>query len=374
MFLLIPLILAAQNQPPARPRRGPAVPPVKSPEVSADGRVTFRVRAANAQTVTVAGAGVAGSMTKDADGVWSLTTQPLTPDVYSYSFNIDGAIVPDTANSGPRFTHYGEGVGISTVEVPGSPRNPWDVNDVPRGAIAHVTFKSKVLGAEREYYVYTPPGYDAKRRDAYPVIYLLHGLTDEASAWFTVGKANVIVDNYIAQGKMKPAVMVTPLGYGTTENIYRLYNEKPLQLEHLAKYTEMLLTEIMPKIEADYHVSRKAQDRAIAGLSMGGAQTLSIGLGHPELFAWVGGFAPALVMLDPDSAKAYPAIEAKRASQYKWIYFMCGTEDGLLKGSIALKEYLDGKGVKSEFVKIPGAHTWPVFRRGFAAFAERVFR
>jgi enterochelin esterase-like enzyme len=376
ILLTATLAMAQTAAPPpaARPRRGPAVAPVKSPEVAAGGRVTFRVRAASAQTVRVAGAGVAGDMAKDSEGVWSFTTPPLAPDVYTYSFNVDGAIVPDTANSGPLFTHMGEGLGASMVEVPGKISNPWDIAaDVPRGAITHVQFKSNVLGVEREYFVYTPPGYDAKRKAPYPVIYTLHGLTDAASAWFTVGKANVIADNYIAQGKMKPAVMVAPLGYGVTGDIYRLYGEKPLQLEHLAKYTQILLTEIMPRIEKDYNVSRKAQDRAIAGLSMGGAQTLSIGLGHPELFGWVGGLSPALVMLDPDMAKAYPAIEAKKGPQHKWIYFMCGTEDGLIKGSVQLKEYLDSKNVKAEFVKMPGAHTWPVFRRGFAAFADRVF-
>lgn len=369
MIMLLAVVAFAQA-----PRRGPAVPPVKSPEVTSDGRVTFRVRAAGAQNVSVAGAGVAGAMTKDADGVWIFTTGPLTPEVYSYSFNIDGAVVPDTANAGPRAMHYGEGVGASTVEVPGNPANPWDVREVPRGAVTHVEFMSKVLGTEREYYVYTPPGYDAKRKDAYPVIYLLHGLTDVASTWFTVGKANVIADNYIAQGKLKPTVIVTPLGYGITGDIYRLYGDKQIQLEHLSKFTDILLNEIMPRVETDFHISKRAQDRAIAGLSMGGAQTLSIGLRYPDRFAWLGGFSPALVMLDVDMAKAYPGLDAKSSSRYKGIFFTCGTEDGLMKGSVDLKAYLDEKGVSSLFEKTPGAHTWPVFRRGFATFAARVFQ
>jgi enterochelin esterase family protein len=377
---------AAGPQAPGRAQAGrggrgaPALPPIKSPEVSADGRVTFRVRAPNARTVAVAGQnapdgpGVAGPMTETSDGVWSFTTEPLPPDVYNYSFNIDGASVPDTANPGPRFTHYGEGVGISTVEVPGTPPNPWDVGAVPRGSITHAFYLSKAVGVERDYYVYTPPGYDPKRRDPYPVIYLLHGLTEEASAWFTVGKANVIGDNYIAQGKMKPVIMVAPLGYGTTEDISRLYNDKPLQLLHLARYTDTLLNEIMPRVEPEFNISRQQKDHAIAGLSMGGAQTMSIGLGHPDRFAYVGGISPALVMLDTDMAKAYPAVDSKMNSQYKLVYFSCGTEDGLINGSIALKAYLDGKGVKSEFVRMPGRHVWQVFRRSFAAFALRLFQ
>jgi enterochelin esterase family protein len=230
------------------------------------------------------------------------------------------------------------------------------------------------MGAERDYYVYTPPGYDPKRREPYPTIYLLHGLTEEASAWFTVGKANVMADNYIARGKMTPVVMVAPLGYGTTEDINRLYNDKPLQLEHLTRYTDVLLTEVMPRVEADYNVSRQQKDRAIAGLSMGGAQTMSIGLGHPERFAYVGGISAALVMLDPDLAKAFPAVNPKMNGQYKLVYFSCGTEDGLINGSVALKAYLDEKGVKAEFVRMPGRHVWQVFRRSFAAFAPRLFQ
>jgi enterochelin esterase-like enzyme len=258
--------------------------------------------------------------------------------------------------------------------------------NVPAGAMANgkrlyldlgrveVVADVKVVGDERDYYVYTPPGYDAKRKEPYPVIYLLHGLTEEASAWFTVGKANVIIDNYISQGKIKPVVMVAPLGYGVTADINRLYNDKPIQLEHLAKYTATLLNEVMPRIEADFNVSKRQQDHAIAGLSMGGAQTMSIGLGNPDRFAYVGGFSPALVMLDTDMAKAYPALSPKMNNQCKLVYFSCGTEDGLINSSIALKTYLEGKGVNEEFVRMPGAHVWPVFRRSFANFSLRLFK
>jgi len=361
--------------------RGAAPPPVKSPEVSVDGRVTVRLRAPNAQKVAATGltpdsgpGGAPVAMTKDAGGVWSLTTEPLPPDIYTYSFNIDGVSVPDRANVVPRFLRYTDSVGMSMVEVPGSPANPWDVRPVPHGSITHTQYNSRAVGAERDYYVYTPPGYDPKRKNPYPVIFLLHGLTEEASAWFTVGKANVIADNYIAEGKLKSVVMVAPLGYGTTEDINRLYGDKPLQLSHLARYTDALLNEIMPRVETDYNVSRQQRDRAIAGLSMGGAETMSIGLNHPERFAYVGGFSPALVMLDTDLAKAYPALSSKMNGQYKLVNFSCGTEDGLISGSTALKEYLDGKGVKSEFVRMPGRHVWPVFRRSFAAFALRLFQ
>jgi enterochelin esterase family protein len=312
-------------------------------------------------------------MTRDADGVWSFTTEPLPSDVYNYSFNIDGATVPDTANPQPRFTRYGEGVGISTVEVRGNPPNPWDLQEVPHGSITHAFYVSKAVGAPRDYYVYTPPGYDAKRRDPYPVLYLLHGLTEEASAWFTVGKADVMADNFIAQGKMKPVVMVATLGYGVTD-ISQLRGNKEQQLLHLARFTSALLDEVMPRVESQYNIGRQQKDRAIAGLSMGGAEAMSIGLGHPERFAYVGGISPALVMRDTDPAKAYPALGPAMNRQYKLLYFSAGTEDGLMAGADALKKYLDDKGVHAEYVKMPGPHVWQVFRRSFASFAPRLFQ
>lgn len=389
LFAAVALTLSAQQNatPPAgagapqgRGRGGtPPPPPVKSPEVSADGRVTFRLRAPNAQSVAVAGQtlpgvpSMSGPMVKDADGVWSFTTEPLPGDVYNYSFRVDGVSMPDTANMQPRQVHYGEGVGVSTVEVPGRPSNIWDVADVPRGSITHSFHVSKAVGAETDYYVYTPPGYDAKRQEPYPVIYLLHGLTDEASAWFTVGRANVMADNLIAQGKLKPVVIVTPLGYGVVD-ISRLYSDKANQLLHLSRFTDTLLNEVMPRVEKDYNISKEQKNRAIAGLSMGGAEALSIGLNHPDKFAYIGGFSPALVMLDNDLEKAYPLLSAKMNSQYKLVHFICGTEDGLINGSIALKAQLDAKGVKAEFVKMPGQHVWQVFRRSFAGFAPRLFQ
>ncbi len=382
--LLIAGAVVAAAQQPAAARGGRGVPQspqptVKSPEVSPDGRVTFRVRAPQAQSVSVSGQnpprgpGVAGAMTRDADGVWSFTTEPLPSDVYNYSFNIDGATVPDTANPQPRFTRYGEGVGISTVEVRGNPPNPWDLQEVPHGSITHAFYVSKAVGAPRDYYVYTPPGYDAKRRDPYPVLYLLHGLTEEASAWFTVGKADVMADNFIAQGKMKPVVMVATLGYGVTD-ISQLRGNKEQQLLHLARFTSALLDEVMPRVESQYNIGRQQKDRAIAGLSMGGAEAMSIGLGHPERFAYVGGISPALVMRDTDPAKAYPALGPAMNRQYKLLYFSAGTEDGLMAGADALKKYLDDKGVHAEYVKMPGPHVWQVFRRSFASFAPRLFQ
>jgi enterochelin esterase-like enzyme len=383
------LFAAAYAQKPSdRPAQGSAdrkrgavrqsiMPGAKSPEVRRDGTIVFRLRAPNANSVHISSQGDSpgfdGEMAKDADGVWSFTSPVLVPDVYNYYFDVDGVVIPDPANTEVRFEHYGETIGISTVEVPGTPPNPWDVQNVPHGSIVHSRYSSKVVGAEHDYYVYLPPGYNPKREEAYPVIYMLHGLTENASAWFTVGKANVMVDNYIAQGKMKPVVMIAPLGYDKLGDIKLLSTDKSEQLHNLAVVTDALLNEIVPMAEKDYNISREQKSRAIVGLSMGGAQALSIGLTHPETFGYIGGLSPAFFLLDDTMAKAFPTISPKMNSIYKLVYFSCGVDDYLYDGSIKFKAYLDDKGVKAEFLTMDGRHAWPVFRRSLANYLLKTF-
>jgi hypothetical protein len=256
----------------AKPRaaaRRSIMPGAKPPEVRPDGTIVFRLRAPNANSVRVStqgdSPGFDSEMTKDGDGVWSFVSPALLPDVYNYYFDVDGVVIPDPGNTEVRFEHYGETIGISTVEVPGKPPNPWDVQNVPHGSIVHSRYSSKVVGAEHDYYVYLPPGYNPKREEAYPVIYMLHGLTEDASAWFTVGKANVMVDNYIAQKKMKPVVMIAPLGYDKLGDIKLLSTDKPEQLHNLAVVTDALLNEIVPMAEKDYNIS--ANRRAVRSLA-----------------------------------------------------------------------------------------------------------
>jgi enterochelin esterase-like enzyme len=372
------------NQPTPDPSRTPKagvrhsiMPGAQSPEVHQDGTVTFRLRAPSANSVHISSQGDSpgfdAEMTRDVDGVWKFTSPPLSPDVYNYYFTIDGVVIADPANTQVRFQHYGETIGVSTVEVPGSPPNPWDVQPVPHGSVVHSQYASKAAKAEHDYYVYLPPGYDPMRKQAYPVIYLLHGLTENASAWFTVGKANVMVDNYIAQGKMKPVVMVATLGYDDVNNVKLLTTDKSEQLHNLAVVTDALLSEVMPRVERDYNISREQKNRTIAGLSMGGAQALSIGLAHPETFAYVGAFSPAFFLLDDNLAKAFPGVDPKINSRYKLIYFSCGVDDYLYGGSLKFKNYLENNGVKFEFLKMDGRHAWPVFRRSFAGYVLKIF-
>jgi enterochelin esterase-like enzyme len=353
------------------------MPGAKSPELNPDGTITFRLYAPLAASVHIYSAqatpGFDGEMTKGADGVWTYTSSVLPADVYLYYFNIDGLVIADPANTEVRFRHFGETIGLSTVEVSGHPPNPWDARKVPHGSIVRSRYASALAHAEHDYYVYLPPGYDPKRPKPYPVLYLLHGLTEDATVWFTVGKANVMADNYIAEGKVQPMIIVAPLGYDDLADTKLLTNDKAEQRHNLAVATAALLTEIMPRIEQDYNVSRAQRDTAIAGLSMGASQALSIGLGHPDKFAYVGGFSPALFLLDPDINIAFPAISPTMNSLDRLIYFSCGVDDHYFNDSVTLKAYLDHKGVRAQFVKMDGGHAWPVFRRAFSAFVLKVF-
>src|SRR6202020_1056507 len=192
----------------------PSAPQV-SPEVHSDGSVSFRFRAPNAKEVQLAREGAEPqAMQKDDQGVWSLTTTPLAPDYYSYSFVADGVRLIDPSNPllKPNLLST-----ESSVHVPGPSSLPWELNDVPHGEIHHHFYKSSVADDDRDYYVYTPPGYEKSGKQSYAVLYLLHGYSDDASGWTAVGRANVILDNLIAQGKAKPMMLVMPLGYGAPE-------------------------------------------------------------------------------------------------------------------------------------------------------------
>ena len=257
---------------------------MKSPEVGADSRVTFRLRAPNAREVAVAIGGKRLPMQKDEQGLWSLTTDPMAADIYTYSFAVDGATMNDPSNRQAQTSFNG----FQTMfMVPGS--SAWlPAPGVPRGAIARHAFHSAVANDDRDFFVYTPPGYDARRPQPYPVLYLLHGLGDDAERWMNGGAANHILDNLIAQRKAVPMIVVTPLGYGTSTG--PAGGRTP---ENITGYTKILLEEVMPVVDKAYNVSRNREQRAIAGLSMGGAESLYVGLKNLDKFAWIGAFSSA---------------------------------------------------------------------------------
>ena len=188
-----------------------------SPEVHPDGRVTFRLRAPNAKEVVLRCEGTKGGpMEKGAGGVWSMTTEPLKPDIYAYSFQVDGLHTIDPANPLLKYNLLNTD---SQVHVPGPATLPWEINNVPHGVIHRHLYRSAIVGDECPFLVYTPPGYDPAAKEPYPVLYLLHGYSDAEDAWISVGRANIILDNLIAQGKAKPMLIVMPLGYGNKEVI-----------------------------------------------------------------------------------------------------------------------------------------------------------
>lgn len=347
--------------------------PLVSPEVHADRTVTFRLKSPNAQKVEVSLEGAAAlPMTKGADGTWSVTTSALTPDIYGYSFNVDGTGILDPANPQikPNLIWLG-----NLVTVPGTPAEDWEVQDVPHGEVTHHFYRSKLIGDQRDYMVYTPPGYRVGKAKL-PVLYLLHGYSDTAVGWTEVGKANVILDNLIAKGKAKPMVVVMPLGYGVP-NFARpggpAFSSRDLVKENFTKFRSSLLEEVIPQVEKDYRVSARREDRAIAGLSMGGAETLFTGLNYPDKFAYVGAFSSG-GLPGTEPVEFFPNLNAERTKGIKVLWMACGTGDGLIGFQRGFSGWLKGKGIAVETKETPGGHVWMLWRRNLGEFAGRIFR
>jgi enterochelin esterase family protein len=400
-ILIVATAAHAQTpQPSATPGRGPnpgfgfGAPAVQSPEVSADKRVTFRLRAPNAKEVLVTGiARQPLPMVKDDQGVWSATTEPLKPDLYEYAFVVDGLSVVDPANT--RFRPAYRRVRASAVLVSGD--MPWTpLSDAPRGAVSHHSFRSALANDERDFFVYTPPNYDPKRKQPYPVLYLLHGLGDDARAWIEVGAANVTLDTLINQRKAEPMIMVNPLGYGNADGPAGHRRE-----DMLPTFARILIEEVMPQVEKHYHVSKNRADRAVAGLSMGGAEATLTGLNHLDKFAWIGSFSGAynlwpltrppetagetaagrnagpgrLVLVESQLPKTFPGLDQNSNRQIKLLWITCGTSDVLIRVNRQFKQYLDSKGVKATYTEAPDVgHVWPFWRQNLAEFAPLLFK
>jgi enterochelin esterase family protein len=358
---------------PAAPDPPPVASALRSPEVLADNRVTFRFRAPNTKVVLLAREGAPPQpMQKDEQGVWSLTTDALEPDLYGYSFEADGVRLIDPSNAlmKPNLRNP-----QSVVHVPGPPALPWEVTAVPHGTVHHHFYRSRVVGDERDFYVYTPPGYDPSPGEGYPVLYLLHGFSDDASGWTSVGRAHVILDNLIAQGKARPMLVVMPLGYGAPEIVSRDgpgLSEPELRRRNYERFRDALLGEVVPEVERAYRVAGDADSRAIAGLSMGGTESLFVGLNAQDRFGWIGAFSSG--GLDEDFAGVFPALGPESNSRRRLLWIACGTEDGLVDVNRKLGRWLETKGVRATLVETAGAHSWMVWRRNLATFVPLLFR
>jgi enterochelin esterase-like enzyme len=366
----------------AQPTPPPGVPTQGSmPLVNADGSVTFKLYAPNAKNVSVGGdiSQDPIKMTKDADGIWSTTVGPLLPNMYGYGFLVDGQSMPDPNNDTPQ-------VGViwffSQVFVPGPESDFMTNRNVPHGQVHHLWYHSDQLDLERPLVVYTPPGYDTATDQRYPVLYLLHGYGDDENGWTNVGQANFIMDNLVAAGKCKPAIIIMPFGHPSRQWVIkrggpRLVGAASRPVSDLLQVPLVqseLLDNVIPLIEKSFRVKADAADRAIAGLSMGGGQALTIGLNHTDQFAYVAGFSSA-VRENVNATFASPLAHPDEInSQLKLLWFGVGDKDNLLKANQDFDKILTDHGIKHEWVVTPNyKHSWTLWRHYLRDLLPRLF-
>lgn len=363
-------------------RGGPQGPVVISPQVSADRHVTFRLLAPNAEAARVNGGDIPGigqgAMTKGENGIWELTVGPLKPGAYRYTFNVNGVTVIDPRS--PATSESNNNV-WSVVAVPGS--DLMDEAKVPHGAVAAVHYDSTALGRARRMHIYTPPGYEAGQ-DKYPVFYLLHGASDSDDSWTSVGRANFILDNLIASGKAKPMIVVMPAGHtsstmggggrGGRGRAGAAAGGPPPRDE----FTEDFVTDIMPYVEKHYRTINDRAHRAIAGLSMGGGQTLGIGFSHLDEFAYIGVFSSGIFGGGGaggtwETQRAKMLDDASLKKDLKVLWFSTGVDDGLMNTTKSTVELLKKHGFNPEFKESQGGHVWLNWRDYLVEFTPRLF-
>jgi len=357
----------------AQPGRGPRTPgdTLKSPVVGENGRVTFQLYAPKATEVTLRSEGPAPfanqKLTQSEAGVWTLSTT-VPADLYIYWYDVDGVPVADPRNNRPR-------VNLTTVrsllEVPGAASEFFAERAVPHGTVSAVWYHSKSLGVPRRMHVYTPPDYATSGR-RYPVFYLLHGAGDNDQSWLMAGQANFILDNLIAAGKAKPMVVVMPAGH--TPRPGGLFGPPGSRDPFLDDFAQ----DVMPYVERSYRLLPGRENRAIAGLSMGGGHTLAIALPNLDKFSQIGVFSSGFLGAGgPDSvATAHRAVlsDPKTNGRIKLFWLATGKEDFILqitKGTLAV---LDRHGIKYTYKETEGGHTWPNWRAYLNEFAPMLFR
>ena len=372
------LLTAMQAGPlPSTPPTGTANPGVVSPrpparivspELAPDRRVTFRLRAPRATEVQVRGLFFQDRvpLTKDAQGVWAATVGPVEPGIYEYNFSVDGLALVDPANPAIQPAREPE---VSILEVPGSPPLLTEAQDVPHGTVHAHHYRARALeGRPRRLQVYTPPGYENARGGRLPVLFLLHGSGDNDATWSVYGRAGFILDNLLAQKKVAPMVVVMPDGHP----LPRGQAVPPGGRDSTTAFMDELLTDVLPLVERSYRVRTDPAGRAIAGLSMGGRQALTVGLNHPDRFAWVGAMSAAI---PPEEAIA-PALASGAAVSRKlrWLWIACGREDGLHARNETFVALLAQKGIAHQWHPTDGGHRWPVWRSYLAEIAPQLFR
>lgn len=394
--------IAARQAPPApgatpaagQGRGGPQAPTVVSPEVSADRRITFRIYAPNAQAIRInagdiPGLGQTGVLTKGSDGVWSFTSAALEPGAYRYTFNVDGVTVIDPRS--PAISESNNNV-WSVAYVAGS--DVFDTRPVPHGAVAAVTYYSTALKRNRRMHVYTPPGYE-NGTAKYPVFFLLHGAGDSDDAWTSVGRAAIILDNLIAAKKAKPMIVVMPAGHtnGPIPGVGAPAAALTIAPGQPDEFTQDFTMDIQPYVDGHYRVLTGRQNRAIAGLSMGGSQTLNIAIPHLDQFAYIGvfssgllgggrgrGAAPAAGAPAPPFGEAWEKQNAAMLDNaamkkgLKLFWFSTGKDDSLIATTRSTVDLLKKHGFAPQFTESPGAHTWLNWRNYLVEFTPQLFQ
>lgn len=295
--------------------------------------------------------------------------RPNRAQIYNYNFAIDGVRTIDPGNPNVK-TGSTPSTISSILEVRGDRPAFYDGQPVPHGEIHTVWYHSKATATLRRLTVYTPPSYNAAARAHYPALYLFHGANADETAWTRLGQVNLILDNLLAARKAKPFVVVMPFGYGIPPGSPRTGGSGSDEL-----FARDLIEDVIPLIESRFRVMPDRTQRAIAGLSMGGGQSLSIGLNHVDLFAYVAGFSSGLRPADFD--KTYAAADAKPKAVndgLRLLWIGCGKDDGAMANNQAFTKFLSEKQIKFTFIESEGAHTWMVWRRYLNEIAPLLFR
>ena len=374
-------ILAASVSVSAQDRFGPRPPEFISPEITAEKKVAFRLHAPKAEAVRftsidIPGTGRSVAMKKAENGVWEASVGPIAPGAYRYNFNVDGVAVIDPRNPATSESNTNT---WSLVYVPGS--NISDLKEVPHGAVAEVTYHSPTLKRFRRMHVYTPPGYE-KGEGKYPVLYLLHGAFDSDASWNTVGRAGFILDNLIATGTAKAMIVVMPAGH-TGPFRFGPPGDRSFGRQ-IDEFCDEFAKDLRPFVEQNYRVLGDRAHRAIAGLSMGGSQTLNIAFSQLSEYGYVGVFSSGIFGIAGGPGGAAPSTdwedrhkailddsEAKNGLRLLW--FAVGKEDFLVKTSTATVTMLKDHHFDVVATESGGGHTWINWREYLHAFAPLLF-
>ena len=357
--------------------------PIISPEIGPDHRATFRIRAPKASEVLLSAsigtlnpkpAGAAKyqpgmwniPMQKDPTGLWTVTIGPLEPDVYRYVFLVDGVRGIDQSNPNVR---PGGSVHWSYFEIPGNPPRFDELQDVPHGSVQYRTYRSTQSKTFRNVAIYVPPDYDRYPSRKFPVLYLLHGGGDSEEGWVRLGRVPAIAENLLAQHKTVPMLIAMP--YGDTPG-------DATTLDSIEAFGRELFGDVFPLVEKNYRVEANRENRAIAGFSMGGGQSFTLGLRNLSKFAWVGEFSSGAFGLQGfDLEKQVPGFLQNPAAinqRLKLLFLGCGTDDPRYQAQTRLVALLEKNKIRHEFHATPGEHEWRVWRLLLAEFMPKLFQ